>query len=415
MICLENFMADIEKSVTPYHAVEVVKNKFLSADFVELKESEIWRLEKNKKYFVTRGGSAIIAFSTGNASGFNIVAAHTDSPCLKVKSNPETVSGGVRKLNVETYGGGLWYTWFDRPLTLAGRYVEKDGEALTVKLFKSDKKFVIPSVAIHFNREANTSFAVNPQIDLSPSVGLGGGKSVIKDEWLEQDVFVVSDEKPFLAGENDEFLVSPRLDDLASALTAAEGMINAPVTGLSVCFLADNEEVGSSTRQGAGGTFLKRTLKRISTALGLDYDVAIASSFMVSADNAHAVHPNHPEKSDPTNNVTLGEGIVVKHHANQNYTTDAVSSAVIKQIAKKAGVKTQDFFMRSDMRCGSTLGAISSTQVSVKSVDVGIAQLAMHSVAETVAASDIDAAAKLFEEFFKTKIDCRDDGKIVLN
>lgn len=414
MSYLERFMADIECSVTPYHAVETIKNKFLSADFVELKESETWNLERNKKYFAVRNGSAVIAFTTGSACGFNIVAAHTDSPCLKVKKNPEITTGGVRKLNVETYGGGLWYTWFDRPLKLAGRYVEKTGDELRVKLFKSERCFVVPSVAIHFNREANTSFAVNSQIDLMPVVGLGAGESVIKESWLDEDLFVVSDEKPFLAGEKGEFLVSPRLDDLASAFAAAEAVINAPADGLSVCFLADNEEVGSSTKQGAGGTFLKSTLKRIACSLGMDFDAALASSFMVSADNAHAVHPNHPEKSDPTNSVTLGEGVVVKHHANQNYTTDAVSSAVIKQIAEKAGVKTQDFFMRSDLRCGSTLGAISSSQVSVKSVDVGIAQLAMHSAVETVAASDLEAAVKLFEGFFKTKIQFPEDGRIIL-
>ncbi len=409
-----NLMHDIEKSPTAYHVVETVKNKLLSADFVELKESESWHLEKGGKYFTVRDGSAVIAFVAGEGDGFNIVAAHTDSPCLKIKQNPEITTAGVTKLNVDKYGGGLWYSWFDRPLTIAGRYIENNNGVLESKLYESDKKVVIPSLAIHFNREANSAFAVNPQTDLMPIVGLGEGVKVVKEEWFDSDVMLVSGEKPYFAGLNDEFVVSPRLDDLACAFAAVEGLVSSKKTGLSICYLADNEEVGSSTKQGAGSTFLSDVLHRTAKSLNLDVDALLASSFMVSADNAHAIHPNHPEKSDPTNKVVLGGGVVVKHHANQNYTTDAFSSAVLKQIAASAGLKIQDFFMRADMPCGSTLGAISSRQISVRSVDIGIAQLAMHSSVETIAASDYEDAVKLMTAFYDAKISMPDSNTVIV-
>ena len=326
------------------------------------------------------------------------------------------------KFNVERYGGGLLYSWLDRPVTVAGRVILSDGNSLEGKTFTSKKTFIIPSVAIHFNRSANDGLKLNPQVDLSPvaDVFKNGGladelKEFAGDKKVEDfDLFVVCSEQPFYCGYGDEILASPRIDNLASAISSLEALIESSPKTIAMAYIADNEEVGSSTKQGAGSKFLFDTMQRIATALGKkdELDVALANSFMVSDDNAHAVHPNHPELSDPTNRVRLGEGIVIKHHANQNYTSDAFSSAMIKKIFEKAEVKYQDFFMRSDLPCGGTLGAISSRQVSIRSVDIGLAQLAMHSAVETMAIQDYNFAVKGLTAFFSAKITADGSKKI---
>lgn len=404
----------LNKSLTPYHAHDNAVKLLEKNGFVELKENQAFNVQVGGKYFVSRDGSALIAFRIGENFSFNIVASHSDSPCFKLKYNPEIKVENYVKFNVERYGGGLLYSWLDRPVTVAGRVILTDGNTFESQTFASNKTFVIPSLAIHLNRSANDGLKLNPQVDLSPVADIfksGGLEEELKafagdKQIADYDLFVVCSQTPFTCGYEDELLCSPRIDNLASAISSLEALIASAPKAISVAYIADNEEVGSSTKQGAGSKFLFDVLKRISEGLGKadDFDSALASSFMVSDDNAHATHPNHPELSDPTNRVKLGEGIVIKHHANQNYTTDAFSSSIIKKIFADANVKCQDFFMRSDMPCGGTLGAISSRQVSIRSVDIGLAQLAMHSAVETFAIKDYDYAVDGLKKFFSCKI-----------
>lgn len=412
MNIVQDLMQALDYSKTAYHAAACAAKKLEEKGFVRLEEGEAWTLSAGGKYYVIRDGSALIAFCLGkNTGGFRIVASHLDSPCLKVKGNAVTVVGGCAKLNVERYGGGLNYSWLDIPLCLAGRVVsyEKESGRIVSHLVEDRHKVVIPSLAIHFNRDANSSLALNPQVDLQPIVSLDekfklyleaeDGKDI-----LERDLFLVNAEKPYLAGFADELLIASRIDNLTSAFASVESLDGLYNEGVPMIYLADNEEVGSRTKQGAGSDFLYAVMARVATAVGESMEALLPHSFMVSCDNAHAIHPNHPEKSDPTNPVKLGGGVVIKHHANQNYTTDAVSAAVFKAILKKADVPFQDFYMRADMPCGGTLGAISSSQVSVRSVDIGLPQLAMHAATETMCVRDYEYLIDALRAFFQTNI-----------
>lgn len=405
------------QSKTSYHAIENAVSLLKENGFEKLSENEQFVINKGGKYYTVRNGSALIAFKVGKSypNVFKIVASHTDSPCFKVKFGKNPINGKIAKLNVEQYGGGLRYTWFDRPLVLAGRLCgEKDGKIVS-SLFISEQKFVIPSVAIHFNRGVNDGFAVNVQTDCQPLYSISTDAELLyktlcdkfDGKLLDADLYLVSDELPFFAGQNDEFLCSPRIDNLTSCFSSLTALIcseNDDFT--SVAYLADNEEVGSRTEQGAASQYLSDTIKRINNALDYDKEMrlsGLASSFIVSCDNAHAVHPNHPELSDTLNEVPLSGGIVIKHHANKNYTTDGMSAAYIKNIFTKNNVPYCDFYMRSDMPCGGTLGAISSSQVSIKSVDIGIAQLAMHSASETIAYGDYRVMVDGLTAFYNDK------------
>lgn len=421
---MNNLLEFLDKSKTAYHAHDEAVKLLLSGGFEELKENLPFKIKKGGKYFISRDGSAIIAFTVGEKLSFNIVASHADSPCFKIKSNPEIKVESYCKLNVERYGGGLNYSFLDIPLTIAGRVILTDGKTYEAKTFTSKKNFVIPSVAIHFNRTANDGIKLNPQIDMSPIVSAaesGGLSAELKEfaggkQIADCDLFVVSAVKPFVAGYNDELICSPRIDNLTSAYSSLVALIKAAPKAINVCYIADNEEVGSATKQGAGSTFLHDVLKRITAALGKsdEYITALANSFILSDDNAHALHPNHPELSDPTNKVLLGKGVVIKHHANQNYTTDGFSSAIVKGVFDDAGVKYQDFYMRSDLPCGGTLGAISSSQVSVRSADIGIAQLAMHSACETACFADYEEAVKGLTAFYSKAFIADGSKKIIV-
>lgn len=418
----------LDKSKTVFHACANAAGLLKENGFEELKENLKWNVKKGGKYFVTRNGSSLIAFKIGGEDSFNIVASHSDSPCFKIKANPEIKSDNYEKLNVERYGGGIFYSWLDSPLTIAGRVIISRDNELIAKLFASDHNFVIPSVAIHFNRAVNDGIKLNPQTDMLPVAdilsGNAAGKNLAEElktvadggKIVDYDLYLVSATKPFFAGFCDELLCSPRIDNLTSAVSSLEALIAASPKEIAVCYIADNEEVGSGTKQGAASKFMRDVLKRIAKCLGKDneFDEMLANSFIVSDDNAHAVHPNHPEFSDPTNRVKLGAGIVIKHHANQNYTTDAFSSAIIKRIFDEAGVSYQDFYTRSDMPCGGTLGAISSSQVSIKSVDIGIPQLAMHSAVETMAAEDYETAKRGLIAFYNAKISADGDDKTTI-
>ncbi len=411
---IKDFLEFLDVSYTAYQAVENIKAILLESGFIQLTEGQKWNIKPNSSYFVIRDGSSLIAFKTGDLKdyAFNIVAGHTDSPCLRIKNNSVVYTENYAKLNVETYGGGLYYTMLDRPLKIAGRVIVKEGNCLKSIPAISDFYVTIPSLAIHINREANNKLSLNPQTDLMPLVGLGKNVDLLKAivgeaEVVDYDLFIVPASKPYTFGINNEFMAAPRLDDLAGAYGGIMSLINSNPSNLAICACFDNEEIGSSTKQGAGSTFLKDVLKTINHSLKkdkLDFKNAVNNGFMVSLDNAHAVHPNFESKSDPTNRCLVGKGIAIKHHAGFSYMTDSFSSAVFKQIMEKANVPYQDFYNRSDARSGGTLGAISNRQISIRTVDVGIPQLAMHSFCETMGAHDMEMLLSALTAFYNTKI-----------
>lgn len=413
----------INRSPTAYHAVNSVKEALLSAGFTEVYESQPSAFSDGGKHFVVRGGSSIIAFK-GSGAGFVITASHSDSPCFKVKD--ELSGASYTRLATEKYGGMIHYTWLDRPLSVAGRVVVKTNDGVKTVLINIDKAaLTIPSVAIHLNRGVNESAKFNPATDLLPLAGTSCAKGALIKKIVEQagvntediistDLFIYNAEEGRVVGINDEFILSPRIDDLGCVYASLEAFLNADSDkSTQVLAVFDNEEVGSETKQGASSTFLDMTLRAIA---GNDekYASMLYNSFMVSADNAHAVHPNHPELYDSTNSAVLGGGVVVKYNANQRYTTDAISDAVFSTIADRAGVKLQKFSNRADMVGGSTLGSIANTKVSISTIDIGLPQLAMHSATETAAAKDLDDMVAVLTELYSSGIEKRgDEIKIV--
>lgn len=423
----------IQSSPTPYHAVDTISKMLCENGFSELKEGKRWSLVPGGKYFVTRNRSSVLAFvlpADGSYNGFQIVASHCDSPTFKIKSNAEIV---VRKeyvqLNTERYGGMLCAPWMDRPLSVAGRVLVQEENGVSTRLVNVDKDMLlIPNVAIHMNRTANDGLKYNAQVDMLPLYGDGSASGgfmkeiaaaagVEEEKILDTDLFLYNRQPGTVWGANGEFISSPKLDDLECAYTSLKAFLTcepAALKSIPMCCVFDNEEVGSSTKQGADSTFLYDTLRRITLGLGKDEEelyTAIAASVMLSADNAHAVHPNHPEYTDPTNQVFMNKGIVVKYNANQKYTTDAVSGAIFRSICKKAEVPTQTFFNRSDMLGGSTLGNISNSHVSLNTIDIGLPQLAMHSSYETAGAKDVDYMIDGIAAFFKSSVTTEQDGE----
>lgn len=403
----------IQKSPTAFQAVEEMGQRLQKEGFKELKEEKHWDLKAGGNYFVTRNHSAVIAFSIPKkpAWKFHIMASHSDSPALKIKENPEMeVEKAYIKLNVERYGGMLLAPWFDRPLSVAGRLIVRKNGEIQEKLVAVDKDLlVIPNLAIHMNREVNDGYKYNVQKDMLPLYSDYDGKGsfmklmaaetdVAEEDILGHDLFLYDRTPGTVWGANEEFISAPRLDDIQCAFASLEGFLRGErKESIAVHCVLDNEEVGSTTKQGAASTFLKDTLMRINMGLGRtqeEYLMTLADSFMVSADNAHALHPNHTDKTDPVNRPVLNGGIVIKYNANQKYCTDGVSAAIFKDICDRAEVPYQTFVNRSDMAGGSTLGNISNTQVPMKTVDIGLAQLAMHSVYETTGAKDTESLAK---------------------
>lgn len=419
----------IKESPTCFHAVANMKERLMKEGYEELLEGSTWNVKEGGKYLITRNNSSIIALQVGTDLAnysFNVAASHSDSPTFKVKENAEIeVRGKYTQLNTEGYGGMLCSTWFDRPLSLAGRVLVKEGNQFVSKLLKIDRDLLmIPNVAIHMNRNINDGFTYNKQVDLLPLFGgtdtkKGDYKKMIAQELgvkeediYGMDMFLYNRNAPSIWGANEEYISCPQLDDLQCAFTTLQGFLKgSQKKSINVFACFDNEEVGSGTKQGAGSTFLYDTLHRINDALGKtneDYHRALASSFMISADNAHAVHPNHPEKTDVNNCVYMNEGIVIKSHAGQKYTTDAVATALFKHICEAVDVPVQFFANRSDAAGGSTLGNISQAQVSMNAVDIGLPQLAMHSSYETAGIKDTYYMVKAMEEFYHTHFEEKD-------
>ena len=415
----EKLLEFIEKSPTAFQAVDEMKRRLTENGFEILSEREHWKLVPGGKYVVTRNNSALIAFVIPEDPPFvfHIMASHSDSPTFKIKENPEMkVDGSYVKLNVEKYGGMLMAPWFDRPLSVAGRVIIHGNDGLEEKLVNIKRDLVmIPNLAIHMNREANNGVAYNPQKDLLPLFAAGNTDRTLleiiaeqtgvkKEDIISHDLFLYNRMPGTIWGADKEFVSSARLDDLQCAFASMEGLLRAQNhESIAVHCVMDNEEVGSGTKQGAASTFLKDTLLRINMGLGRTYEeylMTLAGSFMVSADNAHALHPNYTDKTDPTNHPVLNKGIVIKFNANQKYCTDAVSAAIFKELCTKAGVPYQTFVNRSDIAGGSTLGNISNTQVPMNTVDIGLPQLAMHSPYETAGVKDTEYLVRAAEELF---------------
>ena len=418
---MEKLINFLQTSYTAYHAVDNAKQILIKNGFSALSEREAWSLKNGGKYFVERE-SALIAFNVGEKADkypFSIVASHLDSPALKVKQNPFLKTEGYYKLNVEKYGGGILYSLLDKPLKVAGRViVQSEDGVLTSKTCVSDYTVSIPSVAIHMNRNVNDGLTLNAQVDMCPLFSLSSlgepdlFKGMTEERVIDYDLFIVNDEPAFHFGVNKEFIASPRVDNLTSAYASLTSLINCQNTnGIKLIALFDSEEIGNQTTEGAASDFLELTMKRVLFALGEDemkFYQSLAKSFFLSLDVAHAVHPNHPEKHDPTNRPTLGGGVVIKYNSNKAYVTDSKSAAVLKTVFNQSNVRYQAFFNRSDALGGSTLGRSFLTRVAMLGADIGLPQLAMHSATESFAASDYVELEKGLLAFFEANLKISD-------
>ena len=427
LLHIDELMSFLDSSPVNFLAVETMRRKLEAADFIRLEQSEPWHIEDGGKYYVVKNGSAIFAFIAGTGApsdGFKIISAHSDSPGFRIKPNAEIAApGDVIKLNTEVYGGPILYTWFDRPLSIAGRVILRSHDPLHPEhqLINFERPLLtIPHLAIHFNRAVNEGNPLSKQKDMLPVIAMindtvekndyllnlvADQLGVDKSEILDFDLSLYDTTKACLVGANDEFLTSGRLDDLSMAYSAMTALLESEEgdTMTRVMAIFDNEETGSGTKQGAASPELDYILRRITAALGGDeeeYMRAIANSFMVSADNAHGIHPNYPEKQDPTNHPRLGGGPVIKINANCKYMTDADSAAVFRVVCEQAGVPYQYFVNHSDVAGGSTLGNILTSQIPLRGVDMGAALWAMHSVRETASAIDHEYIIAAFTEFY---------------
>lgn len=433
---IQNLFDFIKKSPSPFHAVKNISEILTENGFMSLREDEKWTLRSGGKYFVTRNSSSVIAFSVPDSltgtippRGFSICASHSDSPSFKIKENPEIPSCGSLVLNVEKYGGMLINPWFDRPLSVSGRVFaseksEKGGRLKEILVNIDRNLLMIPNLAIHMMRDANNGHEIDVQSEIRPVFSMNQDENllsvvaeeagILEKEIVSHDLFLYNRSEPCVWGAKNEFISSPKLDDLECAFTTLLGFLesfqnnDAERDSIPVFCVFDNEEVGSKTRQGADSSFLSDVLERISEKLnwsGEDFKIALSKSFMVSADNAHAVHPNYSHFADPVNAPRINGGIVIKYNASQKYTSDAFSSAVFKEICKKAGVPFQIYTNNSNVAGGSTLGNLSQSHVSVPCVDVGLPQWAMHSPYESAGAKDAEHMVSAIREFYFPKPD----------
>ena len=423
----------LQESVTPFHAAATAESWLRAAGFTRLEEADYWNLEAGKGYYITRNGSSVIAWRVPEHAigGWRIVASHSDSPTWKIKT--DTVENdGCRRLSVEGYGGMIMSTWLDRPLTVGGRVIVKTEDGIESRLVCIDRDLlVIPSLAIHFQRDINKGHTFNPQVDMQPLWGPAGSRTLtdlVAEELgvdtadiLDSDLQLVTRQAPTQIGPDGEFFMAPRIDDLECAATTLLGFLDAAAETDSACApvwaMLDNEEVGSSSRMGAESSYLRDVLDRIVDAIphsGQAMHRAMANSFMLSADNAHATHPNFPQKSDPCAPVRLGGGVVLKYNASQKYTTNAVSGAVFRAICEKADVPVQVFTNRADEAGGSTLGNLQSHTLPIPMADIGLAQLAMHSAVETASVADAEAMTKAVAAFYRVHLRALGDGTYTL-
>ena len=421
----------LDASPSCYHAAANVAKELLAAGYTRLYEGEPWHLEEGSRHFTLRGDSSLIAFRIPNRDfrGFMIAAGHSDSPTFKVREAAEVSSAGnCLRLSVEPYGGMVMRSWLDRPLSVAGRVMVRENDKVVSRLVNVDRDLlVIPSVAIHMDREVNKGTPLKANVDMMPLFAEGKEpgafrRLIVEEAGVEEadllttDLFLYTRTKGTLTGAHEEFVASPRLDDLQCVFGCLRGFLAAEDSAsVPLLCVFNNEEVGSGTRQGADSTFLTDVLSRISGALGRspeEHLAALASSFLVSADNAHAVHPAHPEYADQNERPVLNGGVVIKRNANQRYTTDSLSGAVFQQICREAEVPVQRYSNRADLPGGSTLGNISSAHLSVPTVDIGLPQLAMHACYEVAGVRDTEALVKAMTAYFGRSFRRLPDGSM---
>lgn len=420
----------IESSPTACHTVETVRKMLLSGGYTELFETDVWNLHPGEKYFTTRSMTSVIAFTFPKKDfrAFSVVAPHGDSPSFKVKGSPEmNVDGHYTKLNTEIYGGITMNQWIDRPMSVAGRLSVRTERGIETVLTDIKRDLLmIPGLAIHMNRDANAGVKLDPQKDTLPL--LGGTKAdllkiaaesanVKKEDIISHELYLYNRAKGTVFGANEEFIAAPKLDDLECAFSAVTAFMQAENSeNCNICVVFDNEEVGSMTRQGADSTLLSDVIARICKAAGKDEEqrqTAIQSGMMLSADNAHAVHPDYPEKADPTSRCYMNEGVVVKHAT--RYATDGVTAAIFHRICEKAGVPTQDFYNHSSNPGGGTLGLISGSHVSIPTVDIGLAQLSMHSPYESAGKADVAHMVNAMKAFYESVLTWHGNGCCEIN
>lgn len=419
---MKEFLNFIKTSKTAFHACDNVCKELDKNGYKRLNEQDNWNLEKGGKYYITRNYSSVFAFTIPNELdnyGFNIAAAHLDSPTFKLKPNFTLDTGKYVKLNTEVYGGPIFMSWIDRPLDIAGRVLVKEDEKIVTKLFSFDKPVcMIPNICIHYNHDLNKGYAFNPQNELLPILTdnkntdllseIANKLKVEKDMILSYDLYLSLLDRGTLVGLDNEFIMAPQIDNLECSFGILKALLNAKDTKkVNLMCLFDNEEIGSRTRQGASSDVLAHLLERITLSLGInriDYLKALTNSYFVSADNAQGYHPSYAQKYDPTNACYMNEGIVVKNAARGSYSTDAYSLSIFETICKKAEAKFQLNTNRSDVPGGSTLGCLSLEQVSIPSVDIGLAQLAMHSAYETAGSKDLVELVKALQKFYESNI-----------
>lgn len=413
----------IKESTTAFQAVAETAKRLEAAGYKRVCEEDVWSLKAGDKKYVVRNDSSMIAFAIPDKEqlgGFHMVCAHSDSPSFKIKENPEiTVENSYLKLNVENYGGMIKESWLDRPLSVAGRIVVRtEGISLETKLVDMKKPlFIIPSLAVHMKRGGEKDGELNTQLHLLPLAGTKPEKEAINKmlakevgvkagDILGADLYVYPVAEPMCMGLSEELIGAPRLDDLSCVYCGLRALLTSDFGDkVSVLAVFDNEEVGSQTMQGAASDFLLSVLRRIAASFGQELDRLLATSFLISADNAHALHPNYTEKADPTNRPIMNKGIVIKYHGAQKYTTSAYSGAFVKAICEAEKIPYQTYHNRSDVAGGSTLGNIALTSVSVPAADIGIAQLAMHSAFETMGGEDLEHMVHFMKAFYEAKKD----------
>ena len=420
---LNGLMSFISDSPTPFHAVASMERQLNSAGYNQLYVADTWHLELGGRYFITRNDSTIVAFQLPQENAIqrmHMVGAHTDSPCLKVKPNPEIQCKGYQQLGVEVYGGALLHPWFDRDLSLAGRVVCRDANNKLVSHLIDFKRPIacIPSLAIHLDREANKEHSVNPQTDLPVLLGQALGddfslRRVLADELkanghqvdqvIDYELSFYDVQAPALVGLKEEFLAAARLDNLLSCYIGLTALLAAQTDQGMLLICHDHEEVGSQSAEGAQGGFLMSVLQRILPTAELLHQVLDASTF-ISADNAHGVHPNFTNKHDEQHGPKLNQGPVIKVNANQRYATNAVTSAMIKELAAQMDLPIQTFVVRSDMACGSTIGPITAAALGVRTLDLGVPTFAMHSIRELAGSADAQITHNLLQKFFETEM-----------
>jgi len=414
----KDLLSFIAKSPTPFHATLNLLNLFKRNKFTVLDEGETWQIKTNKSYVVTRNDSSIIAFRTGAdlAAGINMIGAHTDSPCLRIKPNPQVQKFGYTQLAVEVYGGALLHPWLDRDLSIAGRVsgLKKNGDLFHEIIDFEKPVAMIPSLAIHLNRDANSNSTINEQkhLPLIFSQSDNPGKSKTTDfkaellkycgrdakQILEYELSCYDTQAPSLVGLNEEFLSAARLDNLLSTYIGARAMLDSKGKQAALFIASDHEEVGSASASGAQGPFLKSVLERITNSAG-QLTQTISRSTLISCDNAHGIHPNYADKHDQNHGPILNQGPVIKINNNQRYASNSISSAKFKQLCGANKIPTQTFVVRSDMRCGSTIGPITATEIGIETLDIGAPQWAMHSIRETAGTQDCEYLYKALSAF----------------